>query len=121
VADLVRGSSLTLPLQDPHRDRSVSLQLRCSQEVTDCSEPEPPIAQADLPVGNPGTPAHREVHPTRSVQSATPADSSRHSDLDTKLRDGRSQLNQLRSCLRSNLLDSVNMMTEEGIALVVFE
>jgi hypothetical protein len=95
--------------------------VRCSQEVTDYAEPKPPIAQADLPVGKPGTPAHREVHPTRSVQSASPADNSRNSDLDTKFGDGRSQLKQLRFCIRSKLLDSVNMMTEEGIALVVVE
>jgi hypothetical protein len=39
--------------------------------------------------------------------------------MDTWL--SRSQFNEIRSCLRSELLDSGEVMMEEGIALIVVE
>jgi hypothetical protein len=88
-------------------------------EVADRAKLEPPVAYADLPVFEPGAPAHRKVHPARPAEPTPPNGGKGHRDMDTWL--SRSQFNEVRSCLRSELLDSGEVMMEQGIALIIVE
>ncbi len=99
--------------------------LRRAPVVDDGEEPEPPVAHLDPTVGEPRSPPDREAEPP-SPPSAPRVSSGGHDPRDRKAggrREGPSRpvVDELGVGLGDELLDSVEVMPEEGVSLVVVD